>query len=261
MRPVTPTLLFVLLAVPSLGCGRADRPQALVAAPAAEPADGRVGPVGTFPDEEITVKGKARQYRLVVPPAVSAGKPVPLLFAFHGALDSKDFMPVYSHLDDLAKKHGFILVYPNAQYRYWLLVPDLARDDLAFFDALYERLSASYRIDRDRVFLTGMSNGAYFCHLVASQRSEVVAAIAAHSGGLGALQKKPDVKRKYAVLVIHGADDSIVKVEESRKVRDAYKRWGYEVEYVEVPNLNHFWAHKVGVNDKIWEFLMAHPRR
>jgi hypothetical protein len=123
---------------------------------AAEPAR---GPAGTFPRERIDVRGKQREYRLVVPRSVDPKKPAPLLFAFHGLLDSKDLMPLYSQLDRLAEREKFILAYPNAQNKYWPLVPDWAKDDLAFFDALCDRLTSRYRVDADRVYLAGMSNG------------------------------------------------------------------------------------------------------
>ena len=58
--------------------------------------------------------------------------------------------------------------------------------------------------------------------------------------------------------LIHGVEDSIVKVDESRKARDAYTKWGHDVNYVEVAGLNHFWAHKARINDKIWTFFASH---
>ncbi len=67
------------------------------------------------------------------------------------------------------------------------------------------------------------------------------------------------MKHKYGVLVIHGDEDSLVKVDEGRKARDAYQEWGFPVEYIEVSNQNHLWAHKADVNTKIGKFLMAHP--
>jgi polyhydroxybutyrate depolymerase len=207
-----------------------------------------------------------RQYRLVVPASVAAGRPVPLVFAFHGIFEGKDFMPLYSHLDGLAGQEGFILVYPEARERFWPLVLDWSRDDLAFFDALYAHLTSRYNIDLNRVYLAGMSNGAYFAHLVALQRSDRIAAVAAHSGGLsctwpGLTTGEVTAARKYPVLLIHGDLDPVVYVEESRRARDTYKRWGHEVEYVEIPNHTHLWAHEHGINERIWKFFMDHPRR
>src|SRR5262245_31336134 len=65
---------------------------------------------GTFPSEKITVGKQTREYRLVVPKTVDLAKPAPLVFAFHGmGIDSKDFMPKYTKLDDLAADKKFLL--------------------------------------------------------------------------------------------------------------------------------------------------------
>lgn len=225
--------------------------------PAAEAAAN--GKVGIFPDEHVSVEHAERAYRLVVPKSVNLKAPAPLVFAFHGLLDNKDLMPRYSRLDDLAEKQGFILVYPNSRGLHWPLVLDWAKQDLAFFDAIRTNVISQYNIDLRRVYLVGMSNGAYFVNLLASQRSDKIAAIALHSGGLGLVNPaKLKVRHKYPVMIIHGSDDSIVPVGEGRRTRDAYKRAGYEVEYVEVPDLNHFWA--ADANGRIWKFFTDHPR-
>lgn len=234
---------------------------ATAAEPKPRPSNGNGGTVGVFPDERIQAGAIEREYRLVVPKSVDGSRPVPLLFAFHGFLiDSKDLMPTYSQLDRLADREGFVVVFPNAVDKAWRIVPALARDDFGFFDQLLKQITQKYNIDQNRVFLTGMSNGAYFAHLLASQRSDVVAAIACHSGGLGILsRRRPQVQHKYGVLIIHGDEDSIVKVDEGRKARDAYQRWGFPVEYLEASGQNHLWAHKADVNNRIWKFLAAHP--
>ena len=132
-----------------------------------------------------------------------------------------------------------------------------------FFDALNEAVTKQYNIDPNRIYLTGMSNGAYFISLLASQRSEKIAAIAPHSGGLSVLglAKDPAWACKYGVIVVHGERDSVVKVDEGRKMRDACLKWGHQVEYVEVPDHHHFWANSIKINDKIWDFFESHPRQ
>ena len=225
------------------------------------PSGGSGGKSGTFKDVKITARGKEREYRLVVPKSVDPEKPVPLVFAFHGFLiDSKDLMPVYTQLDKLAEDKGFILVYPNGLNRSWPLWAGAAKDDLALFDELYDNLGEKYNIDRSRVYLAGMSNGAFFSHLLATQRDDKIAAIVMHSGSLGlAGLLDPKAKHKYAVLVVHGTKDFIFPMEEAHKTRDAYKKWGHPVECIEVEDLNHIWAAKQGINEKIWEFFEKHP--
>lgn len=225
-------------------------------AAAAEP------PAGNFASESLKVGTDERLYRLVVPESVDLKKPAPLVFAFHGFLiDSKDVMPVYSKLNATASKQRFILVYPNALDRSWALTPDKMIKDLAFFDALLAKLEADYKIDPDRIYLTGMSNGGYFAHFVGKERSKVIAAVACHSGALG-LQTLLGIgaERKFPVMIVHGDKDNIVPVSVARENRDKYKKEGHEVNYVEVPGLMHSWATDAGINDKIWMFFAAHPR-
>lgn len=223
-------------------------------------SEGSGGTTGVFAKQTLAVAGVERAYKLVAPKSLDPKKPAALVFAFHGFGDSKELMSFYSQLDGTAEKHGFVLVYLDARRRMWPLLPALAKDDLAFFDTVYDRVVSQYNVDLNRVHLVGMSNGAYFSHLVARERPDKVASIACHSGGLGAMDQDPKLERKYAVLLVHGEDDSIVKVSESRKARDAYAKWGHEVELVEVAGLNHFWAHKVKVNEQIWKFFANHVR-
>src|SRR5262245_26990284 len=141
---------------------------------------------GNFGNESVKVGGVMRAYRLVVPRQLDLSRPAPLVVAFHGWLvDSKDVMPLYTNLNETAEKHQFLLVYPNAVGNSWGIEPNKVKDDLAFFDALLAKLMAEYRIDPDRIYVVGMSNGGYFAHLVGKERSRTVAAVASHSGPLG----------------------------------------------------------------------------
>ena len=147
--------VLLIIALCSLTAGAAE--------PKTRPSHGKGGATGTFPDEAMEIAGVKREYRLVIPKSVDNRKPVPIVFAFHGFLvDSKDLMPKYSQLDQLAEKEGFVLVYPNAIDKAWRIVPFLAKDDFAFFDKLLAHLCDRYNIDRNRVYLTGMSQRCVF---------------------------------------------------------------------------------------------------
>jgi polyhydroxybutyrate depolymerase len=221
------------------------------------------GAAGTFPNESITVGDKKRVFRLVVPKSVDLSRPAPLVVAFHGmGVDSKDFMPAYSKLDDLAREMKFILVYPQRDGGSWGLHPDKVTADLAFFDALLDHLKKAYRVDPARIYALGMSNGGYFAHLVGKERSKVVAAVASHSGPLG-LQTIGGIKaeRKFPVMIVHGDQDKLLPVEWARENKEKYTREGHEVKYVEVAGLGHTWATKEKINEQLWEFFEKHPRK
>src|SRR5262245_48710685 len=213
------------------------------------------GTHGTFPDEKITVGKESRTFRLVVPKSVDLTKPAPLVIAFHGLLiDSKDVMPKYTKLDDLADDKKFILVYPEAQGKAWGIAPEKVKADLAFFDALLAELQNRHRIDADRIYVLGMSNGGYFAHLVGKERSKTVAAVCSHSGPLG-LQTLAGINadRKFPVMIVHGDKDKLLPVEWARENRDKYTKEKHEVKYVEVAGLGHVWATDAKINDQIWE--------
>jgi polyhydroxybutyrate depolymerase len=84
-------------------------------------------------------------------------------------------------------------------------------DDVAFVSALLHAIGKEHPIDRARVFATGLSNGALFCHLLAAQRAGLVAAIAPVSGGIAepwASNFKPS--HAVSVFAIHGTKDPLV---------------------------------------------------
>jgi len=216
---------------------------------------------GNFASRQVKVGETTREYRLVVPRTVDLKTPVPLVVAFHGmAIDSKNFMPIYTGLNQTAEKHRFIVAYPEAVDRSWGLKPEKVKADLAFFDALETKLTSDYKIDDKRIYVLGMSNGGYFAHLVGQERSQKVAAVASHSGPLG-LQTLLGVhaERKFPVLIIHGDQDRILPVEWARENRDKYRREGHEVKYVEVAGMGHVWAMKEDINETIWKFFSEHP--
>ncbi len=216
---------------------------------------------GNFGSESLKVDGVTREYRLVVPKTVDLKKPAALVIAFHGMfIDSKDLMPIYTRFNETAEKHGFLLVYPNAIKGSWGLAPEKVKSDLAFFDALVASLRTDYRVDADRVYVLGMSNGGYFAHLVGKERSKTVAAVASHSGPLG-LQTLLGIKaeRKFPVLILHGDKDNLLPVSWARENRDKYKKEGHDVNYIELPGVGHAWGTKNDVNETIWRFFAAHP--
>jgi len=216
---------------------------------------------GEFANETITVAGEARTYRLIVPATVDLSQPAPLVVALHGfGIDNKDRMPKYTGLAETAAAKKFLLVFPQALDAKWGLAPRRVAADLAFFDALVERLASDYRIDRKRIYVVGMSNGGYFAHVIGKERGDRVAAVASHSGPLG-LQTLAGIRapRKFPVMIVHGDQDRLFPIETARKNRDQYLHEGHVVEYVELNGVGHVWGEKQKVNNQIWEFFETHP--
>ncbi len=210
------------------------------------------------PDEAIDADGSVRHYRLVVPKRL-AQEPVPIVFAFHGIGTSTEEMAAYAGLDRLAAQNGFILVYPATRKAMWETMKfdpeNLDRNpDVRFFDRLMVHLGERFRLDPNRIYLMGMSQGASFAQLLAFIHPEV-AAVVAHSG------MKPDEltrpTRLFPILLVVGADDTGVNGIRSDAAH--YRDAGHAVELIVVPGLGHQWS--TAHNGAMWDFLARHVRK
>lgn len=219
----------------------------------------REGPLdAAIHKDQLVVDEVTRNFRIVVPHETI--QPTPVVFAFHGIGDSPDSMAAYSRLDRLAARSGFILVYPAAQNSMWATTNiDLSNldsnPDVRFFDKLLNHLTSVYEIDRGRIYLIGMSNGSTFAQLLATARSNEIAAVVAHSGSR--LNDLPERPSKLPIMLVVGANDLECTTMETDA--EEYRRRGHAVEFVTVPRLAHAWSPRH--NSDMWRFLSRHVRR
>jgi polyhydroxybutyrate depolymerase len=208
-----------------------------------------------FPRETIRVGDLEREFRVVVPFEQATG-PMPVVFAFHGMGDSTDSMAEYSGLDRTAAQNGFLLVYPATRRFSWAnhvseSSPVEANPDLTFFDALLSHVEQKFKIDSERIYVAGMSNGASFVQLLAAHRKNI-AAVVAHSGPspieIGRMS------RRFPILLMTGADDSVA--DDVQVNAEQYRQAGFDCDFVSVAGLGHEWADSQ--NTHIWEFLSRH---
>ncbi len=176
-----------------------------------------------------SVDGETRSWYLYVPEAATG--PLPVVFAFHGGgthgkREGRGFAR-YTDLVDNAEQDAFIVAFPNSLEGNWNdgrfdpdHLPDgvfpsgVLPDDVAFFDTMLERVLAETDADPTRVYLTGVSNGAFFSQRLACERTEQIAAVAGVVGGIA-----PDTAATCApgvglpVLSIVGDGDPLVPYE------------------------------------------------
>lgn len=211
-------------------------------------------PKPTIFHDEITVDEVRRTFRLAVPTPRLNRESIPVVFAFHGQGDNGESFATASQLDELTGT-GFAVVYPEAIRGHWPLEVSQAERDLRFFDAICERLSERFHMDCRRLYLTGFSNGAHFVHLVASQRPEIITAIAPNAGWLGNVQPANPTGRVMPVLIIFGKNDTQVPVAEARKAEAAYAVFSVTLE--ETP-AKHTWDKRI--NSTIASFFHSHQQ-
>ena len=159
---------------------------------------------------ELSSGGADRWYDRLVPSGYD-GRPVPLVIDLHGYLSGAEGQAAMSQLGVVAEREGFVLATPqgNSDLPYWNATPepDLP-DDVGFVADLIDDVSGSVCIDADRVYVDGLSNGAFLASRVACDLADRVAAVAAVAGLL--LPEGCAPARPMPVLAIHGTADRFV---------------------------------------------------
>ena len=181
----------------------------------------------------MVVNGTTRTYRLTVPTTLPAGAAVPLLLAFHGCcVDSPTQMAAYTGFDSIAAQQNFIVIYPEAIDEMWATSVTDASVDMAFVDAIISFATSSYNIDLNRLYITGMSEGAIFGNIAAAMRSSEIAAEAPHSrramddvAAEVALHQLV-INYKYGVNAVVGSADQLLPPSDSESMIAMYQSWG-----------------------------------
>jgi polyhydroxybutyrate depolymerase len=170
--------------------------------------------------------GRTRQYRVHVPSTYRGDTPAPLLVSLHGGGGSMDYMATDEHYGQLshAARAGHVLVFPNgiSRFRGGMLATwnagaccgaarDEDVDDVGFIRAVLERVMRQLNIDRERVYATGMSNGAMMAYRLACEMPETIRAVAAVAGTDNTRECAP--ARPVSVLHIHARNDTHVLYE------------------------------------------------
>jgi predicted peptidase len=215
---------------------------------AAPPAWAETG----FLDRTIKVDGQDYAYQVYVPRKPIAGAK-PIILALHGAGErgSDGLFQTEVGLAGAIRRHPdrwpAIVVLPQAPLnQLWMGAP--AKVAMAALAAA----EAEFKTDKDRVYLMGLSMGGNGTWRLAYENPDRFAALVPVCAFAGPFRGLPPIAQgddPYAALaariartptwIVHGDADSVVPVDESRKMFAALKAAGADVTYKELPGVNH----------------------
>jgi predicted peptidase len=203
-------------------------------------------------EKEITVK---LRYLLFLPEGYADDdKKWPLMLFLHGSGESGDDL-------EKVKKHGppkivegktdfpFIVVSPQSRRRGWN--PDALK---VLLDEIVDR----YPVDRDRVYLTGLSMGGYGTWSLAAAYPGYFAAIAPICGGGD--PNDADKLNDLPIWVFHGAKDEAVPLRRSEEMVDALKEAGADVKFTVYPEAGHDSWTETYNNPELYQWFLSHNR-
>jgi predicted esterase len=197
------------------------------------------------------------KYLLYLPDGYAAdtAKKWPLMIFLHGSGESgSDLAKVKANgppkLAEAGKKFPFIIVSPQAP-------PNTGWQDQVM-KALLDSLKNKYRVDKERIYLTGLSMGGFGTWNIAEKFPEEFAAIAPICGG-GDEQKVWEL-RHMPVWCFHGAKDDVVPLAASQRMVDALKKYNGDVKFTVYPDANHNSWEVTYNNDSLYTWLLAQKK-
>ncbi|MEN6355510.1 MAG: alpha/beta fold hydrolase [Armatimonadota bacterium] len=182
----------------------------------------------------------------------------PLVLFLHGAGERGDDVKKVKLLGPPrmvadGREFPFILVSPQCPEDSWW---DTQTDMLS---ALLDEIETKYRVDKDRIYVTGLSMGGFGTWALAVKEPERFAAIAPICGAGN--PKKAALIKNLPMWVFHGDKDDVVNIENSQKMVDAVKAAGGEPKFTIYPGVGHNAWTATYNNDEFWSWLLAQRRK
>ena len=160
----------------------------------------------------LNVGGRDRSYRLYKPSGLPAS--APLVVVMHGYSGSAAQAERDYGWDGLANSGKFFAVYPDGLNRAWNVGGENCCgrpgrdgvDDVGFISAAIADVARNVGVNPDKVYATGMSNGAIMSYTLACT-TDIFAAIGPVAGTQLSACRSP---HPTSVMAVHGTTDRLV---------------------------------------------------
>lgn len=174
--------------------------------------------------KNITVDGVSRRYAIYIPQNIGTS-PVPLIFELTGGQVNIEDMTGQSGNKsphklwmNIADDEKFIVVYPEGlngssgkptwnDCRENFIVNSNA-DDVHFISTLIDEISLNHKIDQNRIYASGPSNGGMMALRLAVELSDKIAAVAATIAAVSDVSDCGQPVNPISVLFMNGTNDN-----------------------------------------------------
>ena len=183
----------------------------------------------------------------------------PLLLFLHGVGERG------TDVEMVAKNGPPKLVKAGKQFPFVIVSPQCPPQDgwsspvqTAALNALLDDVMARYRVDKDRIYITGLSMGGFGTWRLALEYPTKFAAIAPVCGGGD--PTKARLLKNLPVWVFHGAKDPTVPISNSSDMVNALKKCGNEAKFTVYPEAKHDAWTETYNNPELYEWFLQHKR-
>ena len=172
---------------------------------------------GETKELSLQYQGRERSFLIHIPATVDRQQASPVVINLHGGGGNAEGQQKYSRMDLTAAKYQFVVVYPNGtgKLNQRLLTWNAGTccgyamqnhvDDVGFIRKIIAVLPQYIKINPQRIYATGLSNGAMMSYRLALELSDQIAAIAPVAGAMHVAEFNP--KRPVPIMHVHSVDD------------------------------------------------------
>jgi predicted esterase len=235
---------------------RADRPLAL------RPKTGELSFTAMLSD------GRGRPYTVVVPDDLAAGEELPVRFQLHGGVNRpapEEGEPLRPGRRRNLEAQREILVFPSADRE----APWWGEEQVESLSTILDRLKRAYRIDNNRVYLTGVSDGATGAYYVAQRDTTPWASFLPLIGQpLVLTNPSVGVEGDFYVrnlankpwFLVNGGRDPLYPAAAVVPIVDLLRRAGVSLEFRPQPEAGHDLSWWPKLREEFAAFVKTHPR-
>ena len=195
-------------------------------------------------------------YVKYVPSDIAGGEKYPLVIFLHGAGERGDDLDVASrhgymkHVRESGREYPFIFVAPQCpDKKFWGCYTESL---IAFIDYICETLP----VDRDRVYLTGLSMGGTGTWMLAMAEPDRFAAIAPICGS--GIYWFGEALVNTPIMVYHGDCDNVVPIENSMEMIKSVNMRGGNAQIKVLKGVWHNAWDAAYEGDELWTWLLSH---
>ncbi|MFI4849517.1 MAG: prolyl oligopeptidase family serine peptidase [Gimesia chilikensis] len=195
-------------------------------------------------------------YLIYLPENYDEKEKWPLMLFLHGAGERGDNL-------DLVTVHGPPKLIKNGkQFPFIVVSPQCPKEQLwqpVELTALLNDIEKKYKVDKDRIYVTGLSMGGFGTWSLAAYTPYRFAALMPICGGGEKFWVK---KIKHVpIWVFHGAKDGAVPLERSQTLVDVLKKEKADVSFTIYPEAGHDSWTETYNNPEVYEWLLKQKRK
>lgn len=205
-----------------------------------------------YEDEEID---DYAYYYIYVPEKAVENMPMIVFLHGYGETFNPGYLKDYGMINDVRAVYGeefpFIVLYPNAHYYSW---SDWTMPDILI--SLIDHVCDEYKVNRDKIILTGHSNGARGAWYMASEYSEWFSAVVPICGGSFAEVNCENLLNVSIRAFIGDTGEDLVGKNEMTKIMNKLQELGGSMELIMLKG-THADMKSLPFTKELFEWMMA----